>query len=113
MTKGLITALRWPLSHHSPTLRKKQWQDPATLPKAILMAIAIWFCDHHLVILPRRDVTNSKITVEATDVFEACDAKISFLLAQGVVNSHFCMHFGHAVNFDKDTRCKSCGVAKG
>ena len=43
---------------------------------------------------------NPKITAEATDVLEARDAEISFLMTQGVVDSYLCMHFGCTVDFD-------------
>ena len=75
--------------HHDPTLRKKQWQDLATLPRALFMANAIWLCDHNSVTLPVRDVANPKITAEATDVLEARDAQISFLMTQRKVYSVF------------------------
>ena len=86
--------------HHDPTLRKKQWQDLATLPRALFMANAIWLCDHNSVTLAGRDVANPKITPEATNVLEARDAEISFLMTQGVVDSYLCMHSGRAVDFD-------------
>ena len=86
--------------HHDPTLRKKQWHDLATLPKALFMANSIWLCDHNSVILPRRDLANPKITPEAADVLEARDAEVSFLMTQGLVDSYLCKHFGRGVDFD-------------
>ena len=86
--------------NHDPTLRKKQWQDLATLPKVLFMANSIWLCDHNWVILLGRDVANPKLTAEAADVLETRDAEVSFLMTQGVVDSYLCMHFGRAVDFD-------------
>ena len=76
--------------HHHPTLRKKQWTLLSTLPASLFLANIVWLCDHNSVILPGRDIANPKITSEASDVLEARDAEVSFLMPHGVVGT--CIH---------------------
>ena len=76
---------------HDPTLRKKQWTLLPTLPVAFFPANTLWLYNHNSVILPGRDVANSKITSEASDVPGACDGEVHEM-SQGVVDSYICMH---------------------
>ena len=86
--------------HHEASLRKKQWPDIAMAPRSSIAPNTISLRDHNSVLMPTRDVANSKA---ATDLLAALDARkeeASTLMRFGLVDAYACAHSGRATDHD-------------
>ena len=86
--------------HHEASLRKKQWSDIAMLPRSLIAPNTIWLCDHNSVLLPTRDVANSKAATEQPATIDAREEEASTLMRFGLVDAYACAHSGRATDHD-------------
>ena len=86
--------------HHEASLRKQQWSDIAMLPRSLIAPNTIWLCDHNSVLLPTRDVANSKAATHQPATLDAREEEASTLMRFGLVDAYACAHSGTATDHD-------------